>query len=474
MKIHHLTVEEAINSLHSSADGLSAAEAAGRLSEFGPNRVKKIRVGPRLFRFLSGFTHFFAVILWLAAGLAFWAEWNDPGKGMVTLGFAILGVILINGIFSFWQEYRAEKAIGALQKILPHQAKALRDGKVVRIPVAELIPGDVIELDEGDHIPADCRLIRGFGVRVNNATITGESLPKARDILPSDREELIQSKNILLTGTSVISGRAKALVFATGMHTEFGKIADLTQAQGEILSPLQKEIIRLSRMVALLATALGVAFFFVGQALGLSFWQNFIFAIGIIVANVPEGLLPTVTLALAMGSQRMAKRNALIRHLPSVETLGSATVICTDKTGTLTLNRMAVKNLYLDGRFYQPDDAGALRQPPLEDSDRYFFECALLCHNLRETEKQWEKGVSGRSHGGRIGRNGPEGDSSCGCLSAFGRNSVRFGSKKAFQSPPDASGTCPLYERGAGDGSTALPLPPTERIRSSSHTGPEG
>jgi sodium/potassium-transporting ATPase subunit alpha len=395
MKIHHLTVEEALISLHSTPEGLPEVEAARRLSEFGPNRVEKIRAEPWVFRFLRGFTHFFAVILWLAAGLAFFAEWNDPGKGMVTLGFAILAVILINGIFSFWQEYRAEKAIAALQKILPHQVKALRDGKVVQIPVEELIPGDVIELDEGDHIPADCRLIRGFGVRVNNATITGESLPKAREINPSDREELIQSKNILLTGTSVISGQAKALVFATGMHTEFGKIAHLTQTQGEVLSPLQKEIIRLSRMVALLATALGVVFFFIGQAIGLSFWQNFIFAIGIIVANVPEGLLPTVTLALAMGSQRMAKRNALIRHLPSVETLGSATVICTDKTGTLTLNRMAVKRLYLDERFYQPDDLGALLQPSLRDRHRFFFECALLCHNLRETEKQGRKELLG-------------------------------------------------------------------------------
>ncbi|MBI3610495.1 MAG: cation-transporting P-type ATPase [Nitrospirae bacterium] len=391
MKIHHLTVEEALNSLHSSPEGLPIAVASRRLSEFGPNRVEKLRAEPPVFRFLRGFTHFFAVILWFAAGLAFFAEWNDPGKGMAPLGLAILGVILINGLFSFWQEYRAEQAIAALQKILPHQVKALRNGKVSQIPAAELVPGDVIDLEEGDHIPADCRLIRGFGVRVNNATITGESLPKARDIHPSDREELIQSKNILLAGTSMVSGQARALVFATGMHSEFGKIAHLTQTQGEVLSPLQKEIISLSRMVALLATVLGAVFFFIGQALGLSFWQNFIFAIGIIVANVPEGLLPTVTLALAMGSQRMAKRNALIRHLPSVETLGSATVICTDKTGTLTMNRMAVKRLYLDDRFYDPADVGAVREPPLRDTHRHFFECAFLCHNLRETEKQGRK-----------------------------------------------------------------------------------
>ncbi len=395
MKIHHLTVEEALNSLHAGPEGLSIVEASRRLSEFGPNRVEKIRPEPLIFRFLRGFTHFFAVILWFAAGLAFFAEWNDPGKGMMTLGFAILGVILINGMFSFWQEYRAEQAIAALQKILPHQVKALRNGKGVRIPAADLVPGDLIDLEEGDHIPADCRLIQGFGVRVNNATITGESLPKARDIHPSEKEELIRSKNILLAGTSMVSGQARALVFATGMHTEFGKIAHLTQTEGEVLSPLQKEIIRLSRMVALLATGLGVVFFFIGQTLGLSFWQNFIFAIGIIVANVPEGLLPTVTLALAMGSQRMAKRNALIRHLASVETLGSATVICTDKTGTLTMNRMAVKRLYLDDRFYRPDEVGAVREPPLRDSHRPFFETALFCQNLKKVEKDGREELLG-------------------------------------------------------------------------------
>jgi len=363
--------------------------------EFGANRVEEIRAEPMISRLLRGFIHFFAVILFAAAGLAFIAEWNDPGKGMATLGFAILGVILINGLFSFWQEYRAQRAIAALRKILPHQVKAFRDGKVTAMPSEELVPGDVIDLGEGDRIPADCRLIQGFGVRVNTATITGESLPEARDTHPNRRDELIRSKNILLAGTSVVSGQGRALVFATGMHTEFGRIAHLTQTQDEVLSPLQKEIIRLSRMVALLATGLGVVFFFIGQILGLSFWQNFIFAIGIIVANVPEGLLPTVTLALAMGSQRMAKRNALIRHLPSVETLGSATVICTDKTGTLTLNSMTAKRIFLGDRFYDPPGSESNGPGSLQEAYRSLFECAFLCQNLRETEKEGRKGFLG-------------------------------------------------------------------------------
>ena len=215
-------------------------------------------------------------------------------------------------------------------------------------------------------------------------------LPKARDALPSAEENLEHSRNTLLAGTSVVSGEGRAVVFATGMDTEFGKIAHLTQTTHKAVSPLQLEIVRLSRIIAALAILLGIVFYVIGHGMGLSFWDNFIFAIGIIVANVPEGLLPTVTLSLAMATQRMAKRNALIRHLPAVETLGCATVICTDKTGTLTENRMAVSTVYLGGAFYTPTDIK--RQPELKHSHRRFFEDALLCHNLKETHKagQWQ------------------------------------------------------------------------------------
>jgi magnesium-transporting ATPase (P-type) len=181
MKIHHFTADEALQSLHSTADGLSSTEAHRRLLEFGPNRVET-RQRESLFRkFLQGFSHFFACILWIAAALAFWAAVHDPDAGMATLGCAIVGVILVNGLFSFWQEYRAEKAMAVLQTLLPHQVKALRDGTLMQLPAEVLVPGDVILLEEGDDIPADSRLLEAFGVRVNNATITGESLPQARD-----------------------------------------------------------------------------------------------------------------------------------------------------------------------------------------------------------------------------------------------------------------------------------------------------
>jgi len=383
MKIHQFTADEALASLKTSHDGLSQAEVEYRLDEYGPNRVEEVRGESLILRFIKEFIHFFALILWLAAGLAFFAESQQPGGGMATLGYAILGVILINGLFSFWQQYRAERAISALQKLLPYYVKVLREGKAGLILAADLVPGDAILLQEGDNVPADCRLLEAFSLRVNNATVTGESLPQARDAEPSAEENLEHSRNTLLAGTSVVSGEGRAVVFATGMHTEFGKIAHLTQTAVKTVSPLQLEIVRLSRLIALISVSLGVAFFLIGRSMGLSFWENFIFAIGIIVANVPEGLLPTVTLSLAMATQRMAKRNALIRHMPSVEALGSATVICTDKTGTLTENRMAVSSLYLGGKIFATTEIR--RQPQLAKTYRRFFEDALLCHNLKET-----------------------------------------------------------------------------------------
>ncbi|MCR4304810.1 MAG: cation-transporting P-type ATPase [Gallionella sp.] len=335
MNPHRHAIEEFFAHLHSSAQGLTQAEAVQRLAKYGANQIERISGQSFAGKLLKEFTHFFALILWLAAGLAFVAEWKDPGQGMAMLGFAVLGVILINGLFSFLQEYRAEKALAALRNLLPHHTTALRDGRTIQLPVSELVPGDVVLLAAGDDVPADCRLIESFGVRVNTANLTGESKPMAREADHIQEEQVSLRRNILHAGTSLISGEAKAMVYATGMHTEFGNIARLTQAAREPLSPLQKEIARLSRLVALFATLLGAVFFLIGQVIGLSFWENLVFAIGIIVANVPEGLLPTVTLSLAMATQRMAKKNALVRHLPAVETLGAASVICSDKTGTL-------------------------------------------------------------------------------------------------------------------------------------------
>ena len=375
MDMHHQSLPAFYARMHSGEQGLSQAEAVRRLRKYGGNQIEEIAERSVASKFAREFTHFFALILWLAAALAFVAEWKNPGQGMAMLGYAVLGVILINGLFSFWQEYRAEKALAALRSLLPPHSTALRGGQAVQLPVDELVPGDVVLLAAGDDVPADCRLIEAFGVRVNTANLTGESKPMSRYVEAGQEELATQRRDILYAGTSLISGEAKAMVYATGMRTEFGDIARLTQAAGEPLSPLQKEIMRLSRLIALFATLLGIVFFFIGQLVGLSFRENMVFAIGIIIANVPEGLLPTVTLSLAMATQRMAKKNALVRHLPAVETLGSVSVICSDKTGTLTQNRMSLRRVFYSGAMLAHDEIAAANPEPLYAIMRH-------CHDL--------------------------------------------------------------------------------------------
>ncbi len=381
MKINSLSKAEVLLNLVTSEDGLSEDEAQRRLSEFGFNEIGEVRKRPVIFRLFDQFTHFLAVLLWIAALMSFLSEYLHPGEGMLTLGLAIIAVICINALFTFVQEYRAEKALEALKKLLPFYVKVIRDGKEKEIYAREVVPGDIIKLAEGDRVPADARLMETAGLNVNNAPLTGESGPVARD----QREfigEFIESTNIVFAGTTVVSGSAKAAVFATGMTTEFGRIAHLTSAVEPGFSPLQKEIIKATRIVAVIAASIGIFFFLTGFVIGRNFWDNFIFAIGITVALIPEGMLPTVTLALAMGSQRMARRSALIKTLTSVETLGSVTVICTDKTGTLTQNKMSVIKVWINDRMLNADE--------LEDKNAVdLLRTAYYCNNAHFTDGQY-------------------------------------------------------------------------------------
>jgi len=370
MKIHNLTPAEVFQSLVTSEQGLSQHEAERRLTEFGPNRIEEVRGKPLILKFIAQFTHFLALLLWVAAALSFVSEYFNPGEGMLTLGFAVVAVIFINAVFTFIQEYRAEKALDALKKLLPFFVKVIREGKEQEIPAHEVVPGDLVLINEGDKVPADIRLITENELKVNNAPLTGESEPMSRNVAPCTGD-MVRSPNIIFAGTSAVSGSGTGIVFAAGMRTEFGRIARLTGTVTPGLSPLQKEIIRITRIVAAIATVTGVVFFGIGYLSGRTLWENTLFAMGIIAANVPEGLLPTVTLALAMGSQRMAKRNALIKSLTSVETLGSVSVICTDKTGTLTQNRMTVKKTGVLSRF------STAVEP-------WLFTAALSCNNTRE------------------------------------------------------------------------------------------
>jgi sodium/potassium-transporting ATPase subunit alpha len=392
MQIHRLSPEEALKALGTSDQGLTGAEAARRLDEFGANELRAAEEIPYLAMLGKQFTHFLAILLWAAAALAFAADWMKPGEGMDLLGWAIIGVIVVNALFSFVQEYRAERAIVALRRLLPLHVKVIRSGEIRETLASNLVPGDLVILAEGDRVPADGRIIGAAQFRVNNAPLTGESIPKARRVEAAKEGALLESANVVFAGTTVLSGTARAVIFATGMNTEFGKIAHLTSGVEAELSPLQREIVKVTRLIAALSVGIGLAFFGLGMAIGRSFWENFIFAVGILVANVPEGLLPTVTLSLAVGGQRMAKRKALIKNLPSVETLGCATVICTDKTGTLTENRMAVTRAYIDGREVEASggtlysEVGVAVTPDLFVKWALVFAIAKGCNNARRRD----------------------------------------------------------------------------------------
>ena len=378
--IYRFSIEEAFTSVRSEPAGLTSAEAARRLAEYGPNQIRRAARKPALVRLVREFFRFFSVILWIAAGLSFVAEWADPGEGMAQIGIAVVAVILISGVFSFWQEYRIERTLAALKALLPEQAEAMRDGVSRLVPIEQIVVGDVILLDQGKKIPADARLIEAFGVEVNTATLTGESVARRRNANFSQVDDPLQSRNVLLAGTDLVAGKGVALVYATGPNTEFGQIAHLVQTQRTTVSPLRRELARLSRLIAILAVAIGLIFFAAGFAIGVPFWKDLIFSIGIIVAMVPEGLLPTLTLSLVLAAQRMAKRKVLIRNLTSVETLGSATVICTDKTGTLTENRMEVREIAIAGQRYPITNVD--RNFAMRHAD--FFACAGFCHDLHQ------------------------------------------------------------------------------------------
>lgn len=340
--------------LDTTLGGLTNTEAAARLTQYGRNELHEARRTPLYRKLLADFTHLMAILLWVAGALAFVA-------GMPQLGIAVWLVVLLNGAFSFWQEYKAERATEALRKLLPVYARVLREGQEQRIAAEELAPGDIMLLAEGDAISADGRLVQAFELRIDQSTLSGESRPvhKTADAVVGADLALAELPNLVFAGTHVIAGTGRAMVFATGMATEFGKIAALTQAIGVQLSPLQKEIQVVTRIVSIFAVVAGLIFFAISVLVaGMNVLQAFIFAMGMIVAFVPEGLLPTVTLALAMGVQRMVKRNAIVKGLSSVETLGCTTVICTDKTGTLTQNEMTVRQLWVGGRTYAVTGSG--------------------------------------------------------------------------------------------------------------------
>ncbi|MCB4942187.1 cation-transporting P-type ATPase [Streptococcus mutans] len=388
--IEKLVSDDVYEAAQTSSNGLEASQVQKRQELYGLNRLNEVKGEPVWLKFIKNFTSMMALLLWAGGAVAFFS-------GTIELGIAIWLVNVINGLFSFFQEYRASQATEALKKMLPSYARVIRDGKESKILAEELVPGDVMLIEEGDAISADGRIIFSTDLQVNQSALTGESNPVRKNnypVLDSDTENL-EFKNMVFAGTSVSNGSAKVVVTKIAMATEFGKIADLTQSMEDEKSPLQKELDLLTKQISLIAVTIGIFFllasvFFVKQPLA----QAFIFSLGMIVAFIPEGLLPTVTLSLAMAVQRMAKEHALVKKLSSVETLGATSVICSDKTGTLTQNEMTVNHVWTLNHEYEVTGQGYASDGHLERNNQevtvaneegleFLLRAAALCSNAR-------------------------------------------------------------------------------------------
>ncbi len=367
-----------LRDLRASRGGLTAREAKRRLVVYGRNELetRKRRSWPR--ELAKQFTHPLALLLWGAAALAAIA-------GIVAVAIAVVVVIALNAGFAFAQEQQAERAVEALRRLLPPHAIVVRDGARTEIEASELVPGDILLVQEGDRISADARLIDG-AVEVDMSTLTGESTTVLRsaDLVDTHRP-LIQARDLVLSGITCTGGEARALVFATGMSTELGRIAALSERVEAEESPLEHQVRRVAWLIAAIAVIAGIAFIPMATfGAGLPIRDAIVFAIGLIVGNVPEGLLPVITLALAIGVRGLVRQGAVVKRLSAVETLGSTDVICTDKTGTLTENRMRVTRIWSGG------DSLDLERglPPAPDQGwppplREFAESIGDCNNAR-------------------------------------------------------------------------------------------
>jgi len=388
--IYKFPVNKVYEVLETSPKGLTKAIAVEKQIEQGKNLIDEKKKKSIILILLSNFVHLMAILLWIGGAASFLA-------GMPQLGIAVWLVNVINGVFSFWQEHRAGKATDALRNMLPSYARVIRDGEEQKILAEDLVIGDIILLEEGDKISADARLIECSDLQVDQSTLTGESNPVRKTMEAVLKEDLTRAEipNLIFAGTNISEGNGRAIVTEIGMRTEFGKIASLTQGMEAEESPLQKELDRLTKQISFIAIGFGV-FFFVSALFLVKqpIASAFIFALGMVVAFIPEGLLPTVTLSLAMAVQRMSKRNALVKKLSSVETLGSTSVICTDKTGTLTQNEMTVSFLWLAKKEFEVTGVGYSSKGAIlegtkkitanDDEDmKFLLTGAALCSNAR-------------------------------------------------------------------------------------------
>ncbi|WP_114783972.1 cation-translocating P-type ATPase [Botryobacter ruber] len=334
---HTKATEDVLAELKTTANGMTDAEAAARLKEYGYNRLNEKKQTSPFVMLLRQFTETMVLILIAAAVLSLFL-------GKTTEAVAILAIVLLFGFLGFIQEYRAERAMAALNRMVVPTVRVRRNGAVKEISASELVPGDIVEFEAGNVLPADLRVLKSFNLKLQEAALTGESEAVEKETAPIAKEDvpLGDRKNMAYMGTIVTYGRGVGVTVATGMKTELGKIANLIETVETSRTPLQERLDKLGKLLALFGVVAAAVILGVGLLLGESVTDMFLTAVSVAVAVVPEGLPAVVTITLALGGQRMLKRNALIRKLPAVETLGSVTVICSDKTGTLTQNKMTV------------------------------------------------------------------------------------------------------------------------------------
>jgi Ca2+-transporting ATPase len=384
-----LSPPEVFDALKSSPQGLAAGMAASRLAELGPNELRAAKGPPVIRKILAQFTNLFALVLLAAAVITFvsYLIQSPRDTGNLELAIAILAVVLLNGAIGFFQEYSAEKTSQALQALVPHTARVRRDGALADIPAPGVVRGDVFVLEAGDDICCDGRLVEAHELTVDDVALTGESAPVHRtaDAVPVGTAAT-DAANLVFMGTSVVEGTATAVAFATGADTQFGQIYQMTTQVTEVASPLQRNVNQMARQVSAVAVALALGVFGLRTATtpaGLV--DSFVFALGVMVALVPEGLPATLSVSLAVAVRRMAARHALIKRLAAVETLGSTTVICTDKTGTLTEAEMTVTALWESGRRHSVSGVGYQPKGTVSDPDQVaeLLRAGALCCDAR-------------------------------------------------------------------------------------------
>ena len=380
------TVDETVRCLETNElKGLNSSEVESRKEKYGLNELAAKKKKSTFVKYLEQFKDFMIIVLIISAIVSGIVGVKQEGISGITDTVIILVVVIVNAIIGVLQENKAEKSLEALQKLSSHVAKVIRNGKLEVVQSRELVPGDIVILETGDYVPADLRIIEAVNLKAQESALTGESVPveKMAARIEDERIGLGDRINMLFSSSLITYGRGKAVVVETGMNTEVGKIADIINSAEEGETPLQEKLNKLGKTLGIVALIICFAIFGIGLLYGKDVIEMFLTAVSLAVAAIPEGLPAVSTIVLAIGVQRMVKKNAIVKKLPAVETLGSATVICSDKTGTLTQNKMTVEKIYYNNKLH--DVKTFKRKLGDEDLNRLIYTC-MLCNDTKITE----------------------------------------------------------------------------------------